>query len=131
MYFAVPRRMEKTNAIKALVVDPDKDFCNSMKLYLEDSYFIYTSQKVDDLKTIILRYDINILIIGSDYAVHYLVEMIRDLKKSASSLKIIVMYNYLPNEKELAKMLIDYSDDHISKPFDVHLLKEKVERLTS
>ena len=121
--------MGKKGLKRVLVVDPDKDFCKNVRLYLEDSYNVTTSQSFDYLNHTILLHKIDLLVIGADFAAQNLLELLNDLKANYSDLKIIIMYNYLPTDKKIGMALLNDADDTIAKPFDVNLLKEKVDVL--
>jgi DNA-binding NtrC family response regulator len=112
-----------------LVVDQDKDFCRNVRLYLEQDYKIITRQRLKYVDYTIILNNIDLFIIDADFNRDNLLKFIQDLKRSHLNIKIIVMYTYFMFDKETEKKLYRFSDDMIAKPFDVSLLKNKVDKL--
>ncbi|GEM_PF-6845713 len=112
-----------------LVIDPDKEFSENVRLFMEQDYHVDIRQNIEYIDhTIILR-RINLVVIDAEYVTRDLVPVLNTIRRHHPGLKIIIMYTYLPEDKILEKDLIDLSDDVIAKPFNVDLLKDKVDHL--
>ena len=111
------------------VVDPDKDFCESVRLYLEDSYNVNSRQGLEYVDYTILLKKIDLLLIDADYVSQNLIGVLSDVRKKHNNLKIIIMYTYFASNKKDEVLLAKAADDMIAKPFDVQILKEKLESL--
>jgi DNA-binding NtrC family response regulator len=112
-----------------LVVDRDKDFCKNVRLYLEQEYNIVTRQRLKYIDYSIILNKINLFIIDVDFNRKNLLEFIENLKLSHPRIKIIIMYTYFQFDKKTEKDLYQFVDDMIAKPFDVQMLKSKVDKL--
>ena len=69
------------------------------------------------------------LLIEAEYAGSDVLSLVKHLKKNHRHLKIMIMYTYFSTDKVTEKNLADDTDDMINKPFDVDLLKEKIDAL--
>lgn len=112
-----------------LVIDPDQDFCQNMRLYLEDNYNVLIRQTLDYLDYAILLNKVDLLIVEADFADENLVVLLEKLKRDHPSIKILIMYIYFPTDKMIEKAIASDADDLIAKPFDVAQLKSKVDQL--
>jgi len=112
-----------------LVIDPDEEFCRSMRLYLEEDYLVTSRQSLDYIDYAIILNKIDLLIIEADLANEELIALISQIRKNHPAIKIIVMYIYLPSNKSIGKALVQDADDMIAKPFDVDILRMKVDAL--
>jgi len=112
-----------------LVVDPDKEFCSNVRLFLEENYQVKTHQGLEYIDYTITLHKINLLVVDADYADKKLVELLSNIKLNHSKIKIIIMYTYFPSDKIIERALARNADDMIEKPFDVSLLKTKADRL--
>ena len=112
-----------------LVIDSDRDFCKNVRLYLEQDYNVVTRQRLKYIDYTIILNKIDLLIIDEGFNKPNLLDFIHEIKQKHRHLKIIVMYTYFRTDKKTEKELFQFVDDLISKPFDVKLLKEKVDRL--
>lgn len=112
-----------------LVIDPDEEFCRSVRLFLEESYNVTTRQGVEYIDYSIILNKIDLLIIEVDLADRELVQLLHYIRQNHAHIKIIVMYIYLPSDKNLERALTNDADDMIAKPFDVDLLRQKVDVL--
>ncbi len=116
---------------KILVIDPDREFCNNVRLYLEEDYQVLTRQGLRNLEETVLLRQIDLLIIDADYSIDYLVLLIGRLRSKYPSLKIILMYTYFNADKQVERILASDVDDVIAKPFDVDRLKAHIDVLLS
>ena len=114
-----------------LVIDPDEEFCRSVRLYLEESYNVSTRQGLDSIDYSIILNKIDLLIIEADLADEELVHTLNQIRHNHPHVMIILMYIYLPSNKNAEHALIRETDDMIAKPFDVDLLRQKVNALLS
>ncbi|MBD3226187.1 MAG: response regulator [Caldithrix sp.] len=112
-----------------MVVDPDEDFCRNVRLYLEDNYSVMSRQGLEFLDYSIILYQIDLVLLDADFATHESIKLLKDLKINHPRLKIVVMYVYLSLDREIEKSLAQHADDMIAKPFDVDVLKSKVDQL--
>lgn len=114
-----------------LVIDPDKEFCRVVRLFLEENYNVFTRQGMEYIDYSIILNKINLIILEADNADYNLVHFINKLRANHSNIKIIIMYTYFSADKPTERALARDVDDMIAKPFDVCLLKSKVDRLLS
>ncbi len=132
--FALTVSMESNSSIQRnniLVIDPDKEFCKDVRLFLEENYNVFTRQGMEYIDYSILLNKINLIILEADNADYNLVHLIDKLRENHSNIKIIIMYTYFTADKTTERALARDADDMIAKPFDVCLLKNKVDRLLS
>ncbi len=115
--------------LNVLVIDPDEDFARNVQLFLEDSYYVDTRQSTDQLDYTIILNRTDIIIIAVDSVDENFIKLIEQIHKNHRKIKIIIMYTYFSSEKGVEQKLMKYIDDMISKPFDVTLLKNKVDSL--
>jgi len=114
---------------KILVVDPDVEFSTNVRLFLEDNYTVIARQELEYIDYTIQLSQIDLLLIEAEYAGPDVHKLITELKNNHPSLKIIIMYTYFTADRITEKNLVKDSDDMITKPFDVGILKEKVDNL--
>ena len=119
-------RMKKK---RILVIDPDHDFCKNVSLFLEENYYIDIRKGLDYIDHTIILKKIDLLIIEADFADKNLVDLLKRLKENHGNLKILIMYTYFPSDHEIERQIGKGADDMIAKPFDVYLLKKKVDKL--
>jgi DNA-binding NtrC family response regulator len=112
-----------------LVVDPDVEFSNNVRLFLEDNYRVISRQELEYIDYTISLNQIDLLLIEAEFAGQEVLRLITELKKNHKDLKIIIMYTCFTADRVTEKNLVKDSDDIITKPFDVDLLKEKVDNL--
>lgn len=112
-----------------LVIDSDRDFCKNVRLYLEQDYNVVTRQRLKYIDYTIILNKIDLLIIDEGFNKPNLLNFIQDIKQKHPHLKIIVMYTYFQSDKKTEQELFQFVDDMIAKPFDVKLLKTKVDHL--
>lgn len=112
-----------------LVIDPDRDFCRNVRLYLEDTYNVNTRQGVEYIDYTISMLKIDLLIIDADRADRAFVTRLDKLKATHPGIRIIIMNTCFPSDKTVEQALVRDADDLIAKPFDVDLLKSKAEQL--
>jgi DNA-binding response OmpR family regulator len=113
--------------LNILVIDPDEDFARDVQLFLEDSYYVDIRQTIDQLDYTIILNHTDIIIIAIDSVDENFIKLIEQIRNNHRKIKIIIMYTYISSEKEVEQKLMKYIDDLISKPFDVALLKTKVD----
>jgi len=109
-----------------LVVDPDKDFCNSVRLYLEDSYMVYDRRTLDKIDYTVMLKRIDFLLINADYIQKDFGDVLSRLRLRYPSLIIIVLYTSFSAPQD-EKTLAQLADAMLAKPFDVKLLKKRLD----
>lgn len=120
---------EKIRRNNILVIDPDEDFCRDVRLYLEENYEVNTRQGIEYIDYTIILKKVDLLIIEADYADKNLLQLLEELKRNHAKIKIILMYTYFSSDKLIEQALANDADDMIAKPFDVAILKNKVDQL--
>ncbi len=114
-----------------LVVDPDKEFCKNMRLFLEENYSVTCRHGLEYLDYTILLKRINLLLIDADFGGRKLADVLAQVHQKHPILKSIVMYTYFSSDKNEERTISEEADDMIAKPFDVKILKEKLDSLLS
>ncbi|WP_456405829.1 hypothetical protein [Caldithrix abyssi] len=112
-----------------LVIDPDHEFCKNVGMYLEDSFNVYIRDNVEYLDYTIILNRIDLVIVNVDNADEKLLKELFNLKQQHQNVKIILMYTFIPDKPEIRRQLKKIADALITKPFDVELLKIKIECL--
>ncbi|MHB2148341.1 hypothetical protein ACX8XP_04730 [Calditrichota bacterium LG25] len=112
-----------------LVIDPDHEFCKNVGMYLEDSFNVYIRDNVEYLDYTIILNRIHLVIVNVDNADEKLLKELFNLKQQHQNVKIILMYTFIPDKPEIRRQLKKIADALITKPFDVELLKIKIECL--
>ena len=123
------QRFNRTKTI--LVIDPDREFCDNVRLYLEEDYRVITRQGLKNMEQTILLHRVDLLIIDADYSLDHLIRLIGELRVRYPAVRIILMYTYFNADKEVERLLASDVDDVIAKPFDVGRLKAHIEDLLS
>ncbi|MEJ2052962.1 MAG: response regulator [Calditrichaceae bacterium] len=123
--------LKNEKIIKVLVIDPDEDFSRDVRLFLEDTYYVDTRQTIDQLDYIILLNKIDLIVMAVDYPDKNLISLLEQIRKNHKKLKIVIMYTYFSSGQDFEKSLVNYADDIITKPFDVALLKNKLDSLAT
>ena len=117
----------KSKNIKILVIDPDEDFARDVQMFLEDTYCVTTRQIIDLLDYTIILNNIDVIILSVDSVDIAFITLLEKIRRNHSNIKIIIMYTYLSSDRAVEKKLIEFTDDIITKPFDVTILKNKVD----
>jgi DNA-binding NtrC family response regulator len=120
---------EHTPPKNILVIDPDEDFCRNVRLFLEDNYRVISRQELEYIDYTISLNRIDLLLIEAEFAGADVLTLIKHLKAHHRELKIIIMYTYFSTDKSTERILAKNTDAMITKPFDVGLLKEKLDNL--
>ncbi len=123
------RNNEKLFRNNILVVDPDHEFCKNVGMYLEESFNVYIRDCVEDLDYTILLNQIQLIIVNVDNAEDAFLDALFNLKQNHNEVKFILMYTFIPERPEIKQKLKKLADALIAKPFDVELLKIKIECL--
>ena len=123
---------KKSSAKKnILVIDADEEFSRDVRLYLEENYHVTTRQGLEFLDYTIILKKTDLLILEADYADRNLLKLLEQLKQNHPAIKILIMYTYFQSDTLIEKALVNDADDVIAKPFDVVMLKNKVDQLLS
>ncbi len=110
-----------------LFVDPDKEFCKSVRLFLEENYAVTCRHGLEYIDYTILLKRIDLLVIDADFGGQKLAEVLAGLRHKHPLLKSIVMYTYFSSDKKEERIVSEEADDMIAKPFDVKVLKSKLD----
>lgn len=119
--------MQTPSINKILLVDSDKEFCQNVRLFLEDDYEVYIRHSCHDLDRFIMLKSIELIICDAEFFKKDLLAVFERLRKRHPGLKLILMYTYLSDDEEIKKAFSKDVDDLIAKPFPVNLLKKKVQ----
>ncbi len=109
-----------------MVVTPDKDFCRSVRLYLEESYTVYDRRTLDKIDYAVMLRRIDMLVIDVDSMSSGVGSVLYELRKKYPSLVIIILYTYFAQPQD-EKQLAVISNEMLAKPFDVKLLKKHLD----
>ncbi len=112
-----------------LVIDPDREFCKSVCLYLEESYNLIRRQRLEHVDYTILLKRIDLLLIDADYFTDKLSRFLSSVHHKHPDLKIVVMYTFFAGDKKEELEIADEADALIAKPFDVRILEKRIEHL--
>lgn len=115
--------------IRILVVDPDEDFARDIQLFLEETHSVDTRQEVDQRDYTIILDNIDVIILAVDALCQNVIALLEKIRGNHKKIKIIIMYTYFSSARDIEKILVNYADEMITKPFDVTLLREKVDLL--
>jgi DNA-binding response OmpR family regulator len=124
-------KRSQQRARSVLILENDRDLADCIRLYLEDSYHVYTTQDPTQLRTYISKYNINVVITDIDSPFPDLSEYLIDIKNINPEIKIIVIYMFLDDDEKREKLILKEADDYIFKPFDADVLKFKLNKLVS
>lgn len=118
---------KKTASI--LVIDDDADIGNMFKMILEyKGYNVIVLENAEQIKTIILKADIDIIIMDMLLSGTNGTDICAEIKKDSSISHIpLVMMSAHPDAKSIC--LAAGADDFIPKPFDIDNLLLKIKML--
>ncbi len=115
-----------------LLIDDEEDYCRLIKMHLEgvsdyEFYFATTGDEGIKLSRE-LRPDVILLDIMMPGMNGF--EVLEKLKKDAETIKIpVIMLSARDDEKAKLKAAQLYDESYITKPIDVHILKEKIDEV--
>lgn len=124
-------KLSQPKALSVLILENDKDLADCIRLYLEDSYHVYTIQDPTQLPKYISKYKIDIVITDLDSPYPDLSEHLKNIKIINPHIKIIVIYMFLDDDEQREKFILKEADDYLFKPFDADVLKFKLKKLLS
>jgi DNA-binding response OmpR family regulator len=112
-----------------LLLENDVDLADSICAFLEDSYRVYVIQDPSELSSYVSRYHINLII--SDVDAHHpnLEKILRRIKTDDPQIKVLLMYLFMDEDEVSDKSIFQDADDIILKPFDVDVLRNKLDKL--
>jgi len=116
-----------TNAV--LILEDDQDLADSIRLFLEDVYPVYTINDPSKLNSYISKYGIKLLVTDLDMSNPNLKIDLQSIKSSNPGVKIILMYMFLDEEGLKDHAILKDADDYIFKPFDADVFRYKIDRL--
>ena len=100
-----------------------------MRLYLEENYAVFSRQGLEYLDYTIILKKINLLLIDAENNSPYLAQELSDIRRKHPDVRLIIMYTYFSTSKEEEMKLANVADQMLAKPFDVQILKGKVDIL--
>jgi len=128
--FAFPATMSGPESKKnILVIDPDPELCTNVRLFLEESFRVYTRQSLTYIDYAVILNQIDLILIEADFGSDQLIPLITSLRQNQPRVKVVLMYTFFPIDRSDEKSLAALSDGLISKPFDVIELKTRLEKL--
>ena len=122
------RTLQKS-ANSVLILEDDPELADSIRLFLEDTYRVYTINDPSQLKLYINKYGIKLLVTDLDMSYPNLENNLQLIKSSNPGMKIILMYMFLDDEKQKNHSILKEADDYIFKPFDADVFRYKIDRL--
>ncbi|MCD6375123.1 MAG: hypothetical protein J7L94_06315 [Caldisericaceae bacterium] len=120
---------EKDFKKNVLVLDPDREFCKNVGMFLEDRFNVYIREDVESLDYTILLNQIQLMLVNVDNADAAFLEELSHIKKNHPEVKILFMYTIMPEKADIRLKIKKLADASIAKPFDVELLRIKMECL--
>ena len=121
--------MEISQKKDVVILDSDQDLAQSIKLYLEDSFRVHLVKNPTQLLRILKQTKCDYLISEVDFPKSKFQKVIKFVKNSHPEINIILMYTFFDGEGILEKTVLSKADDFIFKPFDVRILKSKLDQL--
>lgn len=121
--------MSKKNTI--LVLDDDPDIGTMIKMMLEyKGYSVTVSDRAEQISEIVHDNDIDLIIMDMLLSGSNGTDVCAELKRNKSTAHIpVMMISAHPNAKEIC--LNAGADEFISKPFDMHDILSKIDRLVT
>jgi DNA-binding NtrC family response regulator len=130
MYFAASRFMKTDLKYPGvLLLEKDNDLADSIRAFLEDSYRVFVTENPDELPVFISQYHIHVVITDVDALHPKLDKILKEIKSSDPQVKIILMYLFIDEDEISEKSIFLDADDIILKPFDVDVLRHKLDKL--
>jgi DNA-binding response OmpR family regulator len=112
-----------------LILENDVDLANSIRLYLEDCFIVYTIDNPSQLIDYVSKYKIDFIITDFDTPDPNLTAKLQLIKCKNPQVKIIVIYMFLDEDEFRKASFLKEADDCIFKPFDADVLKYKINKL--
>jgi two-component system, response regulator YesN len=127
VFEAVDRRARLSKG-KVLVVDDERSVRETMSLIL-DAYEVMTVSTGEDALAILNRpTDIDIVVVDVVLPGIRGIELLEEIKKRDSRLKVVIMTSYCSNDI-IVEALRLHADDYVEKPFNVEQMKKVIDRL--
>ena len=123
------QKNENTFKHNVLVIDPDHEFCKNVGMFLEDSFNVYIRDGLEYLDYTIILDQIQLMLVNVDNADEAFLEELTNIKQNHPDVKILFMYTLMPEKAEIRFKIKKLADASIAKPFDVELLKIKMDCL--
>lgn len=114
-----------------LIIDSDREFCEDLRLFLQDRYNVNIRQSLKNVEPTIILRRIDLLVIDAEFAEEELIQFFETIRSKYPQLKIIIMYTVFPTDKISEHLLVRDSDAIINKPFHAEILREKIDALLS
>jgi DNA-binding response OmpR family regulator len=112
-----------------ILLENDIDLADSICAFLEETYRVFVIQDPAELPSYITRYQINLII--SDVDTHHpnLEKILKRIKTTDPRIKVLLMYLFIDEDEVSDKSIFKDADDIILKPFDVDVLRNKLDKL--
>jgi DNA-binding response OmpR family regulator len=119
----------KPHRKRVIILEPDPDLADSIRVYLEDSYQVYVVQDPAQIMQYMANFKINLLVTDLDISHPDIQRHLNEARVFNPNLKILVMYMFIDEDNILAKSILNDVDDYIFKPFNADVLRHKLDRL--
>ncbi len=119
----------KPHKKRVIILEPDPDLADSIRVYLEDSYQVYVVQDPAQIMQYMANFKINLLVTDLDISHPDIKRHLNEARVFNPNLKILVMYMFIDEDNILAKSILNDVDDYIFKPFNADVLRHKLDRL--
>ncbi len=129
IYIAQIPAMPIKNKKQVLILEQDKDLADSIRIYLEENYIVHICAEPQKLLERIAYHPIDVLLTGIDFPLANLRNLLHQIKMTRPEIKIIVMYMFFDADRGTENLILNDADDYIAKPFDVGILKNKLDKL--
>jgi DNA-binding response OmpR family regulator len=122
-------RTEVQDAKKTIVIcSPDLSFCFCLSTFLQDRYTVLTTTNSGLLENFAQHFSINLVLVDAEPSAK-IIEQVQNLKKMVQGLPILMVYVYRPRAVDLDNAIRKHIDGVMYKPFDVHGMSERIEKL--
>ena len=130
MYFAAEFFMAANRSKKRVIIlGSDPELADSIRVYLEDAYKVYVVNDPSRIMRYISNFKVNLLLTDLDTSLPDIKRHLQEARDVNPNLKIMVMYMFIDEDNQLARSILDDVDDYIFKPFNVDVLRHKLDRL--
>jgi DNA-binding NtrC family response regulator len=114
---------------KILVLDQDKDVCQSIKEYLKEDYDVFARTGVNNILDTIRENNIDLIISDVDLPDGYIYRVLDDLKSSTAKVPVILMYVFFDCSQKMEENIRNMAEAVFLKPFDLQKLKKRIDLL--
>ena len=112
---------------KILIVDDEKNICDSLRFALEDNYEVFTTQNPHEVMDILNNNDINVVLLDLKIGKVDGITVLQEIKKKLNNVQVIVITAY-GSIKSSIKAMKEGAFHYITKPVDMEELYLYVEK---